>query len=484
MRTTNKINKTSLCFAAAVVPALILLAPSASAQSRSAIVIAQANSDQAKDKKKNGNVKKLPHGGVKHGPPPGAARHAPPPSGIKRLPPIGVTKHTQPPGGIKHLPSVGAAKHPAPVGVKPSVRTQQIKPVQKFGVTKPDLRKRVNQPKTVTTTTTGKQQIKRVTPVVTAVPPTTPANVRRLSDFRNKRHEVKQGNRTIIQEPGRTIIREGGRLVIHHNETERFRSKAAHVRTERRGKDVATIIQHPNGARVINVTDPSGHLVKRIRRDAGGREVVLIDNTRRRRAAAVGAAIAGAGIAAFILNMAPPRIHIPRDRYIVDADRADSELIYETLMAPPVDDIDRDYSLDEIRYNAALRDRMRRIDIDTITFDSGSWEVRPDQVERLQVIADAMLRAIRQNPDEIFMVEGYTDAVGSDVDNLSLSDRRAEAVAQVLTERFGIPPENLTTQGYGEQFLKIPTQGPDERNRRVTVRRITPLLRGKIARRP
>ena len=90
-----------------------------------------------------------------------------------------------------------------------------------------------------------------------------------------------------------------------------------------------------------------------------------------------------------------------------------------------------------------------------------------------------MLRAIRRNPNEVFLIEGHTDAVGNDVDNLSLSDRRAEAVASILTQDFGIPPENLTTQGYGEQYLEIPTQAPERRNRRVTVRRITPLLTGR-----
>ncbi len=58
------------------------------------------------------------------------------------------------------------------------------------------------------------------------------------------------------------------------------------------------------------------------------------------------------------------------------------------------------------------------------------------------------------------MIEGHTDAVGNDVDNLSLSDRRAESVAVALTEQFQVPAENLVTQGYGEQYLKVPTQGP------------------------
>ena len=63
-----------------------------------------------------------------------------------------------------------------------------------------------------------------------------------------------------------------------------------------------------------------------------------------------------------------------------------------------------------------------------------------------------------------------------DVDNLSLSDRRAEAVAQILTETFGVPPENLVTQGYGKQYLKIDTPQAERANRRVAVRRITPLM--------
>ena len=94
----------------------------------------------------------------------------------------------------------------------------------------------------------------------------------------------------------------------------------------------------------------------------------------------------------------------------------------------------------------------------------------------LATIAAAMNRAIKANPQEVFLIEGYTDAVGSDIDNLSLSDRRAQSVAAVMTQNFQVPPENLTTQGYGEQYLKVNTQNAARENRRVTVRRITPLL--------
>src|SRR5262249_54643352 len=109
----------------------------------------------------------------------------------------------------------------------------------------------------------------------------------------------------------------------------------------------------------------------------------------------------------------------------------------------------------------------------------GSWEIGPDQVNRLAVIADGINRVISRSPSEVFLIEGHTDAVGSDVDNLSLSDRRAESVAVALTERFQVPAENLTTQGYGEQYPKIRAQAAGVQTRRVTVRRITPLLTGQ-----
>ena len=74
------------------------------------------------------------------------------------------------------------------------------------------------------------------------------------------------------------------------------------------------------------------------------------------------------------------------------------------------------------------------------------------------------------------MIEGHTDAVGSDDANLVLSDKRAEAVANALTNVFAIAPENLAPQGYGEQFLKVNTQERERENRRVAIRRVTPLV--------
>jgi outer membrane protein OmpA-like peptidoglycan-associated protein len=293
----------------------------------------------------------------------------------------------------------------------------------------------------------------------------------RLDAVRSRREERREGDVTIIREPGRTIIREDdGTAIIRRDETQRFRDLGYGGRSERQGAETRTIFDRPDGTRVVTVTDEEGRLIRRTRLDRDGREVVIIDNTLRDRPGR---------FADEVVVLERPPLPLPRERYIVDAERADRELIYETIIAPPIAPIPRRYTLDEVRYSPDLRARMRSVDIDTVNFASGSWQVTPDQAQRLAVIAETVRRALQASPNEVFLVEGHTDAVGNDIDNLSLSDRRAQSVAEILTRDFGVPAENLTTQGYGEQYLKVATQGESRENRRVTLRRITPLLTGE-----
>ncbi len=293
-----------------------------------------------------------------------------------------------------------------------------------------------------------------------------------IDDFRGQRREVQEGGRTIITEPGRIIIRDpSGQEFVRHNELERFRYGARDIRSEVIGGENRTIVIRPDGSEVITVVGADGQLLRRIRRDRDGREIIIIDNTYRD----------PRSVGGFFVDLPPPIVRIPYDRYIVDASDAPPDLIYDTMMAPPVERLDRRYSLEEIRYSPNVRMLMPSIDVNSINFDLGSWEITPDQASKLQVIADGLNRAIQRNPREVFLIEGHTDATGNDTDNLSLSDRRAESAAELLTQQFQVPAENLTSQGYGSQYLKEQTDGPSRINRRVTIRRITPLLNGNTA---
>ena len=106
-------------------------------------------------------------------------------------------------------------------------------------------------------------------------------------------------------------------------------------------------------------------MLRRIRRDERGREIIIIDNSYRDPSAVGG----------FYVDLPPPVIRIPRDRYIVESEVAPPELIYDTMIAPPVERIERRYSLDEIRYSPSVRQLMPSIDLDTINFETGSWEI-------------------------------------------------------------------------------------------------------------
>ena len=114
--------------------------------------------------------------------------------------------------------------------------------------------------------------------------------------------------------------------------------------------------------------------------------------------------------------------------------------------------------------------------MDTLTFEFGSASIPESEIPKLEGVASAMQRLLEEKPGETFLLEGHTDAVGSDLANLALSDKRAESVAQALTNVFEIPPENLATQGYGEQYLKVKTEERERENRRVAIRRVTPLV--------
>ncbi len=301
-----------------------------------------------------------------------------------------------------------------------------------------------------------------------------------LKDIARERHEHREeGGRIVIDEPdSRRIIRDKGRVIIQHNELERLRGAAKDVHVEHGpGGGNRTVITRPNGIQIITVEDHDGRLIRRIKRYPNGREIVLINNDYRRRDH--DRDYDRRGGFGFYITLPTFVPHVPERDYYIYADRADEYEMERILSAPPLEDLDEDYTLDEIRYSPDIRKRFRKLNLNSVTFEFGSWEVREGEIEKLAPVAQAIKHIVDRNPDEVFLIAGYTDAVGSDEDNLSLSDRRAESVARVLTDEYGVPPENLVTQGYGEQDLLIDTQGPEERNRRVELMRITNYLAQK-----
>ena len=103
-----------------------------------------------------------------------------------------------------------------------------------------------------------------------------------MDDFRGERRETEQGGRKVFTEPGRVIVVDpGGQSFIRHNEVDRFRYGARDIRTQQVGAETRTIVVRPDGSQIITVSGRDGQLVRRIRRDPRGREIIIIDNSYR-----------------------------------------------------------------------------------------------------------------------------------------------------------------------------------------------------------
>jgi len=228
-------------------------------------------------------------------------------------------------------------------------------------------------------------------------------------------------------------------------------------------------ITRPDGSQIVTVRNRNGDILRRSRIAADGQEYQLAyfddsydDQLLEWRDPG--------------LDLPPLRLNIPVQDYVLDAADADEDSVQTFFSQPPVESVARLYSIDEVKRSSRVRDSVRKLEVGGLTFDTGAATVGRDQVGSLSTVANAMLALLKTNPGETFLIEGHTDAVGSEISNLQLSDLRAATVARILTDFYGVPPENLATQGYGERYLKIRTESGERENRRVTIRRITPLI--------
>lgn len=156
----------------------------------------------------------------------------------------------------------------------------------------------------------------------------------------------------------------------------------------------------------------------------------------------------------------------------------DNEAIQDQLLAAPRREIRQRYTLNEFREQPELRDIMPGIELDTIRFGTNEAFIRAEEIGNLDAIGETIEEIVYSQPDEVFLIEGHTDAVGSASYNYALSEERAMGVREALLDYFNIPARNLVAIGYGERYLRIPTPLAEQENRRVSVRRITPLLAG------
>lgn len=279
------------------------------------------------------------------------------------------------------------------------------------------------------------------------------AVINQANDKEAKTVVSNSGDRVVVQNPD-------GSYTVYKDDDAVLRRPGVETTTETyRDGSTRTVVKREDGTQVVTIRDASGRVLRRATYDRNGNEAILIDDLYPEERID-------------ITKLPPPR----PDRVTISTSDGDAALKAE-LAALEAAELGRKFSLRQIREIREVRSLAATIEVDSITFDTGSAAIKATEARKLADIGRLMQELLAANPREVFLIEGHTDAVGSAASNLSLSDRRAESMALALTEYFDIPPENLVVQGYGESELKVPSAGDERANRRVVVRLVTPLMR-------
>jgi len=100
-----------------------------------------------------------------------------------------------------------------------------------------------------------------------------------------------------------------------------------------------------------------------------------------------------------------------------------------------------------------------------VQFDTNKAVVKPAYEKDIRELADVMTK----HPELKILIEGHTDNVGAVKYNMNLSQKRAEAVKNVLVKKYQIDPARLTAKGFGptKPIADNKTKAGKQQNRRV-----------------
>ncbi len=104
----------------------------------------------------------------------------------------------------------------------------------------------------------------------------------------------------------------------------------------------------------------------------------------------------------------------------------------------------------------------------------GPWVVnfefdRSDLTPNARSVLTDMVNAVKESEFQRIDVNGFTDLVGQDGYNKSLSEERTRAVVDFLIES-GVQKDKIVGSAFGASRPVVPTQEPEERNRRVEIK--------------
>jgi outer membrane protein OmpA-like peptidoglycan-associated protein len=281
------------------------------------------------------------------------------------------------------------------------------------------------------------------------------------SILKNNANDAGQPQQQVVSNTGDRVVvlQPDGTYQVFKDDDALLRQPGNTVRTESfKDGSSRTVVDRTDGTQIVTIRNATGRVLRRAHYDVNGKETVLFNDIGQEQVVEIS------------------KLPKPTNRPVVISAGEGDAAIKAALAQREIDKIGRSFSLRQVREIPQVRHLAAMIGVDNVTFATGSAALTTAQVDQLADLGEVMQQLLKENANELFLIEGHTDATGKAAMNLALSDRRAETVALALTEYFNIPPENMVVQGYGESELLIDTQADEKRNRRVAVRIITPLL--------
>lgn len=162
---------------------------------------------------------------------------------------------------------------------------------------------------------------------------------------------------------------------------------------------------------------------------------------------------------------APTRAPAAAAAPVAAAPDADGDGVPDSRDACP--DTPRTHRVDS-RGCSIVLEEVARIDLN-VQFDYDQAVVKPEYLAEIREVADFL----NEHEDTVAVLEGHTDSTGSDEYNMGLSQRRVDAVRQILIEQFNIAPGKVTARGYGESR---PTATNDTAQGRAQNRRVESVI--------
>jgi len=171
------------------------------------------------------------------------------------------------------------------------------------------------------------------------------------------------------------------------------------------------------------------------------------------------------------------------------ADLANSQAASDTALSAAQADADRSRlaaqqaDADKVTMRTRLSEQLNRIlqtrdsarglivSMSDVLFDTGKYSLKPGAREKLAKVAGILV----SYPGLNIEVGGYTDNVGGDVMNQTLSENRASSVRNYLVDQ-GVATNSVTSKGFGNT---LPVASNDSSSGRQQNRRVELLVSGE-----